>query len=247
MTEAIKYPKVLIVIPARLKSARLPKKLLLDLHGRPLLYWTVKRILESNLADVIVATDSNEICAMCESFDFPVLRTSGRCNNGTERVYEVASKYRDRYELFMNVQGDEPLINIDVVKAVLKTAGIDDDTFKTAVSEVNDKAKNNPSEIKVAISHGNRVRYASRALVPFNRDSTGDFYKIHGVYLYSVNVLEQFVRLAEGPLEVAEKVEQLRCLENDIPLLAVITPHTMNSVDTLKDLEFYRMLDPGLF
>lgn len=247
MSKKIKYKDVLIVIPARLKSGRLPKKLLMNLHGRPLLYWTAKRVLEASLAEVVVATDSTEIQVMCEKYQLPVLLTSEKCINGTERVYEVASKYHDRFELFMNVQGDEPLVNISVIEAVLKTAGIDNNAFKTAISEVHDTSKNNPSEVKVALSKGNRILYASRMLVPFHRDSNGQYYKIHGVYLYSFEVLKKFINSLAGPLEQTEKIEQLRCLENDIPLLGIITPHTMVSVDTETDLDFYRMLDREQF
>ena len=247
MYKTIKYPDVLIVIPARLKSGRLPKKLLKDLHGRPLLYWTAKRVLESKLAEVIVATDSTEIKVMCEKYDLPVLLTSENCVNGTERVYEVASKYHNKFELFMNVQGDEPLVNLSCVEAVLKTAGVENDAFKTAISEVHDTSTNNPSEVKVALSKGNRILYASRMLVPFHRESSGNYYKIHGVYLYSFEVLKKFINSLAGPLEKTEKIEQLRCLENDIPLLGVKTPHTMISIDTEKDLDFYRMLDQKLF
>lgn len=239
---AAKFPRVLIVIPARLESERLSRKLLLELHGKPVIYWTVKRVVDAGLADVIVATDSDEIETVCEVYGFPVERTSNQCINGTERVYEIASRYCDRYDLFMNVQGDEPLLNIDILKVLLGSVGENDRVFKTAVSEINISSENNPSEVKVAMSADGRIRYASRALVPFSRDSQCSRYKIHGVYLYPFTILERFVNASEGHLESIEKVEQLRCIENDIPLIGVITPHTSNSVDTHMDIDFYREL-----
>lgn len=244
---AVKFPRVLIVIPARLESARLPRKLLLELHGKPIIYWTVKRVVETGLADVIVATDSLEIKQVCESYGFPVELTSNECVNGTERVYEIASQYCDRYDLFMNVQGDEPLLNVEILETMLGTVSRNDSTFKTAVSEISGSSVNNPSEVKVAMSADGRIRYASRALVPFSRDSQCSHFKIHGVYLYTLSILERFVNSPEGLLESIEKVEQLRCIENDIPLFGVITPHTSNSVDTQVDFEFYRGLSSEEF
>lgn len=243
----VKFPRLLIVIPARLKSARLPKKLLLELHGKPLLYWVVKRVLDTRLADLVVATDSLKIQAMCETFGFPVCMTSTECMNGTERVFEVASKFKDNYELFMNVQGDEPLLNVEIIETLMTSIGTNDHAFKIATSSISSAAPNNPSEVKVAISQGGRVRYASRSLVPFNRDEYPQFHKIHGVYLYSFATLEKYVESPEGPLEACEKIEQLRCIENDIPLYAVVTPHTLNSVDTQIDFDFYQNLDPRNF
>ena len=239
--------RLLIVIPARSNSARLPNKLLLDLHGKPLLYWTVKRVLETGLADVIVATDSVEIMTMCENFGFPVIQTSVNCVNGTERVFEVASILQEKYELFMNVQGDEPLLNVDIIKSLLATIGTNDQAFKVAVSAIENTGENNPSEVKVALSNGGRVRYASRAPIPFSRVSDHHFYKIHGVYLYTYQVLKRFVNSPEGPLEAYEKVEQLRCIENDIPIYAVVTAHTPNSVDTKVDFDHYQNLNPEAF
>ena len=244
---AAKMPRVLIVIPARLESTRLPRKLLLELHGKPVIYWTVKRVVEAGLADIIVATDSTEIKAVCEVYGFPVELTSNDWINGTERVYEIASQYCDQYDLFMNVQGDEPLLNIEILETMLGSIGQNDSAFKTAVSKISGSPENNPSEVKVALAADGRIRYASRALIPFNRDSQGTHYKIHGVYLYPFSILERFVNSTEGLLESIEKVEQLRCIENDIPLFGVVTPHTSNSVDSSVDFDFYRSLSAEEF
>lgn len=243
----IRHPELLIVIPARLESSRLPKKLLLDLHGKPLLYWTVKRVMRAKLADVVVATDSARILSMCKVFGFPVKMTSQGCLNGTERVFEVASDMKSDYRLFMNVQGDEPLLNIEILGAMLETIGLNDHSFKTAVSEISESTTNNVAEVKVAMSRGQRIRYASRSPIPFGRDATLKLYKIHGVYLYPYSILEEFMNSLEGPLEKVEKVEQLRCIENDIPLYGVITPSTPNSVDTKVDYEMYVNLDSEVF
>lgn len=247
MNESLKYSKILIVIPARLNSTRLRRKLMLELHGFPLIYWTVKRVIDSKLADVIVATDSEEIKCLCDANFFPVEITSNNCSNGTERVYQIAKKYKDKYDFFLNVQADEPLINIEIIRNVLKTIGTNDNSFKTAVSIVTEYSKNNPSEVKVAMSSFGRIRFVSRSLIPYGRDVKLDFYKIHGVYLYPYAILEKFIKAKEGPLEKLEKVEQMRCIENDIDLYGVITPHSLNSVDTELDFNIYKNMNHERF
>lgn len=238
---------ILIVIPARLDSSRLPSKLLEDLHGFPLLYWIAKRVGESDLADFVVATDHNKIFDVCQTYNFPVIMTSSNCKNGTERVYEIAKEKKENYDFFINVQGDEPLLNLEIVETLIDSIGENDDSFKTAISQIGDTSSNNSSEIKVALSHGGRIIYASRAGVPFSRDGKSQHFKIHGVYLYTFDILERFINSPIGPLEDSEKVEQLRCIENNIPIYGIPTPHTPISVDTMRDLEFYRRLDLKMF
>ena len=243
MTKNYKFSNVLIVIPARLKSTRLKRKLLLKIHGYPVIYWTVSQVRKSNLAKFIVATDSQEIKQVCDQYGFPVEMTSENCTNGTERVYEVARKYKNDFKFFMNVQADEPLLNVQIIEQLLYSIGVNDFSFKTAVSKISKSNPNNSSEVKVAMSLDNRIRYASRCLIPFFRDQAKEnIFKIHGVYLYPIKILEKFVGSQEGILESIEKVEQLRCIEHDIPLYGIITPGSFNSVDTKDDFEMYENL-----
>ena len=227
----------LIVTPARYESARLPGKVLLDIHGKPMVVWVASRVIASGYGDVIVATDSDRVQAVCAEYDLPVIMTSPNCANGTERVREVAQRYQE-VDYFMNVQGDEPLINTDILGEML-AQNVSADAFYTAVSAIEGDG-GNPSEVKVAMSFDGRIRFASRSPVPFFRDSERKRYKIHGIYLYSRDVLERFVTSKPGPLEQAELVEQLRCIEHDIPLYGVVTSHTERSVDTSADLDFMR-------
>lgn len=229
---------VLIVIPARLDSFRLPEKLLEDIHGKPVIYWVAKRMQMYQRCDFIVSTDSRKIAMVCEEYQFPYVMTSSKCRNGTERVHETVNKLGE-YSHFINVQGDEPLVNLELLDRMIETIGHNESAFKTAVSEITFDI-NNDSEIKVAMQGNGRIRYASRSAVPYNRDSTFLTYKIHGVYLYTLDVLEKFVQAPEGNLEKIEKVEQLRCIENDIELFGVTCPGTPKSIDTFDDLLVYR-------
>lgn len=227
----------LVVIPARLDSVRLPGKLLLPLGGYPLIYWTYHAAKRADVGEVLVATDSSSIIDALEELDIPWVQTTTGCRNGTERVFEVAKQY-EQYERFINVQGDEPRLNHLTIQSLAAQADYNE-TFNVAISATTDPA--DASEVKVALTKGGEIKFASRAPIPYARDDRGStFYKIHGVYAYSISTLERFVMADEGPLEQIEKVEQLRCIENGIKLKGIITPPTPKSVDTEIDYEMMR-------
>ena len=244
MDSLLKRQNTLIVIPARYKSHRIPGKILEEIHGFPMIYWVYNQALKAQSGPVVVAADDPKVFKVLAMLDIPYVETDPTCKNGTERVYEVAKKYPDT-QYFVNCQGDEPLLNPNIVREVVRS-GLDDNVFKTAVSLIYEKA-NNPNEVKVAFSFNNRIRFASRNLIPFANDVKTKFYKIHGVYLYSRDLLERFVSFSPGPLEILESVEQLRCIEHDIPLVGVKTEHTERSVDTYGDLVYMRKLPSKLF
>lgn len=225
-----------IVIPARFSSSRLPGKILEDIHGFPMIYWTYRRACMAHVGKVLVAADDPKVYRVLDKFEIPYVETSQTCNNGTERIAEVAKKMPES-EFFMNIQGDEPLLNPQTIVDVFNS-GLVENCFKTAVSSID--TGENSSEVKVALSLNNRIRFASRSAIPFARDTAGCYFKIHGIYTYSRNVLEKFNSLEPGPLERIESVEQLRCIEYDIPLYAVIAAHTERSVDTYEDLAYMR-------
>lgn len=240
----LKKKNTLIVIPARYKSRRLPGKVLEELNGFPIIYWVYNQALKAQSGPVVVAVDDSKVFKVLDTLGIPCVETDPACKNGTERVYEVAKKYPD-IQFFINCQGDEPLLNPNVVREVARS-GLDDNVFKTAVSPISDKF-NNPNEVKVAMSFENRIRFASRNLIPCPGDKEIEIFKIHGVYMYSKNLLERFVNSSPGPLEILESIEQLRCIEHDIPLIGVKTEQTERSVDTYEDLVYMRNLDPKLF
>lgn len=244
MDRLLKIESSLIVIPARYNSHRLPGKVVEELHGFPMIYWVYKQALKARSGPVVVAADDPKVFKVLELLGIPYIETDPACKNGTERVYEVAKRYPD-VQYFVNCQGDEPLLNPNIIRQVVGS-GLADDVFKTAVSPIFNEV-NNPNEIKVALSRDNRIRFASRSLIPYAGDSEHRFYKIHGVYLYSRVLLERFVSSSPGPLEISESVEQMRCIEHDIPLVGVKTEHTDRSVDTYEDLAYMRKLPSKLF
>jgi 3-deoxy-manno-octulosonate cytidylyltransferase (CMP-KDO synthetase) len=225
-----------IVIPARYKSSRLPYKILESIHGHPMIFWTYHRACLANLGNVLVAADDENVYRVLDKYNIPFIRTSSTCRNGTDRVSEVSS-FLKNVDFFINIQCDEPLLNPQVIIDI-HADGFIDFGFKTAISEIADG--DNPNEVKVALSDMGRIRFASRAPIPYSSIKPHKFYKIHGIYSYSRVTLQRYVSCSPKPLEISESIEQLRCIEYDMPLFGVKTAHTDRSVDTYSDLLYMR-------
>jgi 3-deoxy-manno-octulosonate cytidylyltransferase (CMP-KDO synthetase) len=234
--------KVIAVIPARLASTRLPRKMLREIHGRPLVVWVYQAVRSSpRLDDVIVATDSAEILDACRKHSCNARMTSSKHRSGTERVYEISQSVDA--DIYMNVQGDEPMIQAAHVATLIELmqtqhTNVPVGTLRTPVTA---EGIANPNAVKVVTDLHDRALYFSRSTIPFDRDGSQPRYFKHlGIYAYRKAALEQFVTLAESSLERAERLEQLRFLENGIPIYAAETPYDSIGVDTEED--FTRVL-----
>ncbi len=224
------------VIPARLASTRLPRKMLREIAGKPLIGVVYEAVRSSPLlADVIVATDSEEILLVCSDHGWKVEMTSPHHRSGTERVHEIATR-RDA-EVYVNVQGDESMIRPEHIASlleVMRNPQAHVGTLKTPAAE-EDIA--NPNAVKVVADSNGRALYFSRATIPFDRDGTHPRYFKHlGIYAYRRAALDRFITLPESPLEKSERLEQLRFLENGIPIYVAETPYDSIGVDTEEDL-----------
>ena len=229
--------KAIAVIPARLASTRLPRKMLREIAGKPLIGLVYEAVRSSELlADVIVATDSKEILGVCLDRGWKAVMTSPLHRSGTERVHEVA--HREAADAYINVQGDEPLTRseqIETLLQVMQNPSVQVGTLMTPAAEV-DIA--NPSAVKVVTDLNGCALYFSRATIPFDRDGTRPRYFKHlGLYAYRKSALDRFVTLPESSLERSERLEQLRFLENGIPIFVGETPHDSVGVDTEEDLQ----------
>jgi 3-deoxy-manno-octulosonate cytidylyltransferase (CMP-KDO synthetase) len=228
--------KAIAVIPARLGSTRLARKMLHLIAGEPLLAHVVRGVAASPLlAGTIVATDSEEIFALCQREGWEARMTSPRHRSGTERVHEVAQAVTA--DVYLNVQGDEPLTRPEHIASlleVMKNPSVEVGTLKVACPMV-DVA--NPNAVKVVCETGGRALYFSRATIPHDRDRTSPAYFKHlGFYAYRKAALERFVGWPESSLEKAERLEQLRFLENGTSLHVGETPFDTVGVDTLEDV-----------
>jgi 3-deoxy-manno-octulosonate cytidylyltransferase (CMP-KDO synthetase) len=227
--------KVIAVIPARLASTRLPRKMLREIHGRPLAVCVYQAVHSSPLLhDVILATDSEEIFEACRKHSCNARMTSNAHRSGTERVHEISQVVGA--DVYINVQGDEPMIqagHISALVELMKDENIPVGTLKTPAA-AEDIA--NPNAVKVVTDLSGRALYFSRSTIPHDRDgSHPQYFKHLGIYAYRKPALDRFVSLPESSLERAERLEQLRFLENGIPIYAAETPFDSVGVDTEED------------
>lgn len=229
--------KAIAVIPARLASTRLPRKMLREIAGKPLIGAVYEAVRSSLLlADVIIATDSEEIMSVCRMHHWNAQMTSPHHRSGTERVHEISC--RESGDIYINVQGDEPLVRSEQIASllgVMENPAAHVGTLMTPAAEIDIP---NPNAVKVVTDLAGRALYFSRATIPFDRDVTHPHYFKHlGLYAYRKSALDTFVTLPESLLERAERLEQLRFLENGIPIFVAETPHDSIGVDTEEDLQ----------
>jgi 3-deoxy-manno-octulosonate cytidylyltransferase (CMP-KDO synthetase) len=229
--------ETIAVIPARLASTRLPRKMLRGIAGKPLVGWVYEAVCSSSLlSDVIVATDSEEILEICRRHGWKAQVTSTAHRSGTERVHEVASSIAA--DVYINVQGDEPLVRPEQIAAlvdVMKNPLVQVGTVKTPCPA---EEIHNPNAVKVVTAPDGKALYFSRATIPFDRDGAGTRYFKHlGLYAYRKAALDFFVSQPESALEKCERLEQLRFLENGIPIYVRETPYDSVGVDTEEDFK----------
>jgi 3-deoxy-manno-octulosonate cytidylyltransferase (CMP-KDO synthetase) len=229
--------KAIAVIPARLASTRLPRKMLREIGGKPLIGVVYEAVRSSPLvSDVVVATDSDEIMAVCRTHGWKSLMTSTTHRSGTERVHEVSS--REPADVYINVQGDEPLVRAEHLAALLQVMDNPEAQVGTLMTPAGAEDIQNPNAVKVVVDLNGRALYFSRATIPFDRDRTQPRYFKHlGLYAYRKDALDRFVNLPESALEKSERLEQLRFLENGIPIYVAETAHDSVGVDTEEDFQ----------
>jgi 3-deoxy-manno-octulosonate cytidylyltransferase (CMP-KDO synthetase) len=228
--------KVIAVIPARLASTRLPRKMLREIHGLPLAVWVYQAVRASSaLDDVMIATDSEEILEVCKKHACKARMTSEKHRSGTERVHEISQSVDA--DVYLNVQGDEPMIQAAQIASLVELMQDADISVGTLRTPATKEDIANPNAVKVVTDLNNRALYFSRSTIPYDRDTSQPRYFKHlGIYGYRKPALERFVTLPESSLERAERLEQLRFLENGIPIYAAETPHDSIGVDTEEDL-----------
>jgi 3-deoxy-manno-octulosonate cytidylyltransferase (CMP-KDO synthetase) len=227
--------KAIAVIPARLASTRLPRKMLREISGRPLIAVVYEAVRSSPmLADVIIATDSEEIMQVCRRGGWNARLTAASHQTGTERVHEVSNSVAA--DIYVNVQGDEPLArpeHIATLLEVMKNPAVQVGTLKTPAR---DQEINNPNAVKVVTDASGRALYFSRSIIPYDRDGSNPKYFKHlGLYAYRKSALDQFVKMRESALERSERLEQLRFLENGVAIYVAETAYDTVGVDTEED------------
>jgi 3-deoxy-manno-octulosonate cytidylyltransferase (CMP-KDO synthetase) len=225
------------IIPARLGSTRMPRKVLRLIAGRPMVEWVWRAASASGLIDpVVVATDAEEVAQICRERHIPVLLTSPDCPSGSDRVREAA-RHIDA-DIYVNIQGDEPTLTPDFFPPLLAPFAQPHVDVTTLSVPCPPHELGNPNAVKVVTALDGRALYFSRATIPFDRDNTGlaSYQKHLGIYAYRKAALERFASLPPGALERIERLEQLRLLENGIALYVAQAPRDTIGVDTEEDL-----------
>src|SRR5256712_2208395 len=228
--------KAIAVIPARLASPRLPRKMLREIDGVPLIGHVYKAVRSSPLLeDVIVETDSDEILQLCQKNRWNARMTSLDHRSGTERVHEISNSVHA--EVYINVQGDEPMTRPEHIASLLGLMENPAVQVGTLATPASPEDVINVHANKVVMDLAVRALYFSHATIPFDRDGKKPRYLKHlGIYAYRKSALDGFVGFPESSLERVERLEQLRFLENGIDIHVAVTPYDSIGVDTEDDL-----------
>lgn len=238
--------KIIGIIPSRYASTRLPGKPLVDICGKPMVQRVYEQAKRSTLlTDIIIATDDERIESVVRSFGGNVQMTPTDIQSGSDRIALVGKKFNA--DIVVNIQGDEPLIDPKLIDQTIRLL-IDDGSASvgTAVKKTTTHQDVfNPNIVKVVLDNNNYALYFSRSPIPHIRDAKKDeewfsgtlFYKHFGIYVYRADFLQQYTTLKQSPLEIAEKLEQLRILENGYKIKCAVTEYESIPVDTPEDLE----------
>ena len=234
----------LVVIPARYQSSRFPGKPLADIHGKSMLrrVWD-KCIQAASPEKILVATDDDRIKEHCQENGIQVEMTSSSCLTGTDRLYEVALKRKS--DIYINVQGDEPLVSPNDIKAVIDASKNEPEITFNAMCQINEEADfRNPNVPKVVTQMDGRLLYMSRAPIPTNKKfEFASAMKQVCIYAFPYDTLITFGSLKEKtPLESIEDLEILRLLELGYKVKMIEVSGSSVAVDTPKDLEKVRAM-----
>jgi len=249
-----------IVIPARFASSRLPAKPLLEIHGRPMILRVVDQARKvAGFDDLCVATDNEQIAAVCRAEGVDVVMTSADHPSGTDRLSEVARiKGWASEDIIVNVQGDEPLLPAQLVIQVAQLLESQPESSMSTLCEPIHSLDEfeRDSIVKVVMSKYNQALYFIRATIPYDRDGVKQelpqlhtqAYRHLGLYAYRVNLLQDYVSWDMGVLEKLESLEQLRVLENGHRIaIAIAEVNLPPGVDTQADLDRLNEMDIAHF
>lgn len=240
--------KKVIVIPARIDSSRLPKKVLLDLKGKTVIQRVYEQCLKvANIDAVYIATDSNEIKEVCNSFTGDVIITKSTHQSGTDRIGEAVALID--CDIVINVQGDEPFIDPTLIEELVNSFENSEISMSSAMSKIDDvNDLQNSNVVKVTVDNQNNALYFSRSLIPFPRDHKEllisnkelekfPVYRHIGIYGYRKEFLLDYIKMNQSYLEKVEKLEQLRALENGFKIKMIEAKHSLSGIDTQEDYE----------
>ena len=240
--------KFLTIIPVRLASTRLPNKPLVDILGKTMIARVYEQAIKANLGRVVIACDGEEIATEARKLGAEYVITDPNLPSGTDRIYAAYKELTDKnFDFIINLQGDLPNIDPEVIKAAAETSLEENCDFATVASKITNSTEiTNPNVVKIAISfekfkqeNMGQALYFSRSPIPYAKDldNFSDYFHHIGIYAYKKEALEKFVSLKPSTLEKRESLEQLRALENNMKIFVKIVKTHPLSVDTKEDLD----------
>ncbi len=230
------YSDVVIIVPSRIGSTRLPKKALAKIGNKTLIEHVVLRIKSEFKGNLYVATDSEEIANLVEKSDAIAIMTDEDCPTGSDRVFQAFKTipYNDKIKYVINVQGDMPFVDLLVVKQIITMLKTEEYDIVTSGVKVGKDIAQAESNVKIVVDKYGKALYFSRSMIPHG----GEEFLYHvGIYGFTVGALEKFIQLDRSKYEVCEKLEQLRALENGMKIGVCVSSEIPISVDTREDLE----------
>jgi len=245
--------KTVVIIPARLGSSRLANKVILDICGKPMVQHVYEAAKKAkNIAKVYIATDSSEVQEKCKAFTSNIIMTSKEHESGTDRLAEAIQAVE--CDSVINVQGDEPLIDPELISQLAKVLEDGQNQMVSAMHKIKTVEElKSPNAVKVTVNKDNEALYFSRSIIPHHRDNWDallnhhkiipeplKFFKHIGIYGYTKEFLQNYAQMGQTYLEKLEKLEQLRVLENAHKIKMIETEYIPVGVDVQEDLEKVR-------
>ncbi|XP_022142727.1 3-deoxy-manno-octulosonate cytidylyltransferase, mitochondrial [Momordica charantia] len=235
--------RVVGIIPARFASSRFEGKPLVEILGKPMIQRTWERAKMATTLDcVVVATDDAKIEQCCKGFGADVVMTSESCRNGTERCNEALQKLEKKYDIVVNIQGDEPLIEPEIIDGVVKALqAAPDAVFSTAVTSLKPEDAFDPNRVKCVVDNHGYAIYFSRGLIPFNKSGKVNLqfpYLLHlGIQSFDSKFLRIYPELQPTLLQLEEDLEQLKVLEHGYKMKVIKVDHEAHGVDVPEDVD----------
>lgn len=235
-----KKKKLLILIPARLESTRLPNKVLRLIAGIPMIVRVAKRAQKLKFADVIVASGNKEISNVLDKYNIKNYLTSRKHKSGTDRIFEVYKKIKKNYEIIINLQGDLPFFKDELIHSLLQIMQDNRTDIGTAVCELETHEKSDKNVVKAQVKLNGREGFAQNFLREVN-DKNFFFHHI-GIYAYRPETLKKFVSFKQTNEERTRGLEQMRALNHNMKIKIIKVSSNPISIDTMEDLKKIRLL-----
>ncbi len=234
------------LIPARLNSTRLEKKLIKNLGGIPVIVRTYQNICSTKLFDeVVVVTDSDDIINVLKEYDIKFLKSKEDHNTGTDRIAEFSKKFKS--DIIVNVQGDEPFVLKEDLSKIINTFKNDIENKINVISLmtklISAEEINNPNNVKVVVDKNNNSLMFSRAMIPYKRvENNVNYFKHIGIYAFRNSFLNKFKKFKQTNLELTEMIEALRIIEHGYNIHMIEIDHEQISIDTIEDFNMAKSI-----